>query len=220
MFIISDNKRRKTSIGCAFNSSNHACLVNNSSAHCESFLSPDAEGGASAAGHPKGAPEAPKSDILEEGGFSENRHHSRTEWVNRKGPVSKRTPIPIHPFRTRGGTIIANSTVLQNDDFRSDFAASSGDLGTTEAEANTGWRGNPPSTSVGLGPSAPGATGTSSSSTCPPSSIPFHGNFSGCSNNAQALFATKGRQHTLSLSRSSPAFRRLGRILLKNHVAG
>ena len=70
MFIISDNKRRKTSFGCAFNSSSRACLVNNSSAHCESFLSPDAEGGASAA------------------------------------------------------------------------AASSGDLGTTEAEASTGWRGN------------------------------------------------------------------------------
>ena len=55
------------------------------------------------------------------------------------------------------------------------------------------------SASVGVGPGvapgpvlgALGASGTSSSSTCLPSSIPFHGDFSGCSNNAQALFAAK-----------------------------
>ena len=150
MFIISDNKRRKTSFGCAFNSSSRVCLVNNSSTLCESFLSPDAEGGASTA--------AASSGVI-----------SQNVWDYEERFV--REPFSINPHLLHQYT--------------------SGDLGTTEAEASTGWRGNPPSASAGLGPIASGATGTSSSSTCPPSSIPFHGDFSGCSNNAQALFAAK-----------------------------
>ena len=45
MYIIQDNKRRRTTLGCATSSNSHACFINNSSSECLNFLTPDAAGG-------------------------------------------------------------------------------------------------------------------------------------------------------------------------------